>query len=82
MSMVTRDCYRKQGAASQLINWGVDRARKDGVPAYLEASAAGKPVYEKFGFRQVGSLTEFDCRPYGKDVVFNIAKMAWYPENE
>jgi GNAT superfamily N-acetyltransferase len=80
MSMVTRECWRKQGAASLLISWGVQRAREDGVPAFLEASTAGKPVYEKAGFRQVGDSVPWDMRPYGIDVVFDIAKMAYYPE--
>ena len=80
MAMVTRECYRKQGAASMLIEWGREQARKDGLPAYLEASAQGKPVYERCGFQQVGDLVPWDCKPHGIDLVFNIAKMAWYPE--
>lgn len=43
-----------RGAASKLLQWGVDRADRDGLPAYLEATAAGEPIYEKkFGFRAV-----------------------------
>ena len=80
MSMVTRECYRGQGAAGMLINWGVQKAREDGVPAYLEASAQGKPVYEKCGFQQVGELVPWDMRPYGIDIIFNIAKMACFPD--
>jgi len=80
MAMVTRKCHGGQGAASLLIEWGGDQARKDGIPAYTEASAQGKPVYEKCGFQQVGDLVPWDCKPYGVDAVFNITKMAWYPE--
>ena len=80
MSMVTRQCYRRQGAASLLINWGVQRAREDGVPAYLEASALGKPAYERFGFHEVGERVPWDMRPYGIDLVFSIAKMAYSPD--
>ncbi|KAK3646805.1 hypothetical protein LTR56_008292 [Elasticomyces elasticus] len=79
MAMVTRQCYRKQGAASQLIQWGVEQARKDDIPAYLEASVTGKPVYEACGFKQVGEAVPWDLRPYGIDLVFHIAKMALYP---
>lgn len=64
-----------------LIEWGVQKAREDGVPAYLEASVQGKPVYEKCGFREVGEHVPWDMRPYGIDVVFNIAKMAYFPED-
>ena len=81
MSMVTRECYRRQGAAKLLINWGVQRAREDGVPAYLEASPAGKPIYEKYGFREVGEAVAWDMRPHGIDRVVLIAKMAYFPEN-
>lgn len=63
-----------------LIDWGVQKAREDKVPAFLEASSQGKPVYERCGFRQVGELVPWDMRPYGIDVVFNIAKMALLPE--
>jgi hypothetical protein len=50
------------------------------VPAYLEASVSGKPVYEKAGFQQVGEPVSWNMRPYGIDVVFDIAKMAYFPE--
>ncbi|KAF2717253.1 hypothetical protein K431DRAFT_196001, partial [Polychaeton citri CBS 116435] len=65
MAMVTRGSYRKQGAGSMLIDWGVNKAKQDRVPAYLEASSAGKPVYERCGFEQVGETIPWDCRPYG-----------------
>ncbi|KAK5173069.1 uncharacterized protein LTR77_003191 [Saxophila tyrrhenica] len=81
MSMVTRECWRGQGAAKLLIEWGLQRAREDGVPAYLEASVEGKPVYERHGFQQVGELVPWDMRPHGIDVTFDIAKMAYYPDS-
>lgn len=36
-----------------LLKWGLDRADKDGLPVFLSASPAGKPIYEKRGFRVV-----------------------------
>lgn len=80
MAMVTRDCYRKQGAARMIVRWGVEQASKDRVPAFLEASAMGKPVYEGCGFKQVGELLPWDLRVNGQDIVFKVAKMAWHPE--
>ncbi|KAK5690311.1 hypothetical protein LTR17_025974 [Elasticomyces elasticus] len=82
MAMVTRQCYRKQGAASQLVRWGLEQAGKDDIPAYLEASVTGMPVYAACGFKQVGEAVPWDLRPYGIDLVFHIAKMAWYPESD
>lgn len=81
MSMVTRECYRRQGAASLLVQWGVQRAREDGVPAYLESPPAGRALYETCGFEQVGDLVSWDCRPYGIDLVFEIARMARFPDS-
>lgn len=43
-----------RGAASRLLKWGLERADRDGLPAYLEATDVGEPIYEKkFGFRVV-----------------------------
>lgn len=33
-----------------LVQWGCDLADRDGVGAYVDASKAGAPLYEKFGF--------------------------------
>ena len=37
-----------------LLKWGLEQAKKDGCPAYLEAAPDAKALYEKHGFRQVG----------------------------
>lgn len=80
MHLVTRTSQRRRGAASLLINWGVERAQRDGTPAYLEAGVMGVPVYVKHGFQQVGHLTKLDLRPYGLDMDFVMAKMAIFPD--
>jgi len=49
------DCQGK-GAAGKLLRWGLERADQQGVEAYLEASPAGKPIYEHFGFKEVERL--------------------------
>jgi len=33
-----------------LVKWGCDLADENGVGAYVDASKAGAPLYEKFGF--------------------------------
>lgn len=33
-----------------LVQWGCDLADREGAAAYLDASKAGAPLYEKFGF--------------------------------
>ncbi|KAJ5691970.1 Acyl-CoA N-acyltransferase [Penicillium macrosclerotiorum] len=42
--------YRKRGAGSMLVKWGCDLADDEGAGAYVDASKAGAPLYEKFGF--------------------------------
>jgi predicted N-acetyltransferase YhbS len=53
--MATLPTHRGLGAASQLLRWGLDRADQEGLEAYVEASAAVVPMYERFGFRTVGT---------------------------
>lgn len=76
MNMVTRESQRGRGAAGMLITWGAKQAEAEGVPAYLEASVLGKPVYIKYGFKEVGEASRYDLRPHGSDLIFVIAHMA------
>lgn len=75
MHMVTRASQRGRGAAGMLINWGVEKARVDGISAYLEAGTIGRPIYEKHGFQEIGEPMLLDLRPYGVDMDFAMAKM-------
>ncbi|KAL9071450.1 MAG: hypothetical protein Q9161_004167 [Pseudevernia consocians] len=81
MHMVTRSSQRGGGAARLLTQWGIQQAEKTGAPAYLEAGAMGKPIYEKVGFRQVGELMELDLRPFDVEATFVMAKMAYIPSS-
>lgn len=70
--MATDPAFRRQGAASACVQWGLDRCAELGIPAYLEASEDGAPVYEKLGFEvcdsvQTGSMT--------------CAVMIWWPNS-
>lgn len=47
-----------------LLNWGISKADSLGLPAFLEASAMGKPLYERVGF-QTRELVTFDLEKYG-----------------
>ncbi|KAF7542060.1 hypothetical protein G7054_g164 [Neopestalotiopsis clavispora] len=64
--------------------WGMERARETGVDAYLEAGVQGRPVYEKFGFQQVGPERRVDLRDHvgaaaGVLTEFVLANMKWSP---
>ncbi len=51
MNMYTRPEYRRKGIAFQTLDLLVLDARKKGITAVsLEATAAGRPLYEKYGF--------------------------------
>ncbi|EAW15249.1 GNAT family N-acetyltransferase [Aspergillus clavatus NRRL 1] len=49
----THPAYHGRGLASRLLRWGLERADAEGVETYLSASRAGRPLYEKYGFRVV-----------------------------
>ena len=57
-----------------LVKWGVDKAKQDGIPAFIEASAAGKPLYEKCGFRCVGEQS-VDVSQFGIAEPIVLARM-------
>lgn len=42
--------HQRRGAGRLLVKWGCSRADEDKVPGFLEASDAGRPLYESFGF--------------------------------
>lgn len=46
----------KQGAASMLVRWGVERADDLHIPCYVESTPAARNVYAKYGFREIDQL--------------------------
>ncbi|GKZ73684.1 hypothetical protein AnigIFM50267_010617 [Aspergillus niger] len=52
-ALITHPDYRRQGAASMLIQWGCDRADQDGIPIWVDSSQEGAQIYQRFGFRDV-----------------------------
>lgn len=49
--------HQGKGAAGKLIRWGLERADREGLEAYLEASPAAVPIYEHYGFKTVSSYS-------------------------
>ncbi|KAL4871215.1 hypothetical protein BDV12DRAFT_194577 [Aspergillus spectabilis] len=49
-TLATHPDYQRQGAGSMLLKWGCDLADEQGVGLYVDASKAGAPLYERFGF--------------------------------
>ena len=52
--LVTDPAFQGQGAGKLMMSWGLERADRDGVEAYLEASPEAVPLYERSGFREAG----------------------------
>ncbi len=60
-NMYTKDKYRGRGIATALLHKLVEEAKAKGISKlWLGASKMGRPVYEKFGFRETGGWLEMD----------------------
>lgn len=66
--------WRRQGIATMLLQWGLDRAREEGVVVGLNATRAGLAMYVKAGFVQVAT---FDVGM--PDITVPV--MVWRPES-
>lgn len=61
MNMYTRPEYRRRGIAYEVLDLLVNEAKDRGIfHISLEATAAGRPLYEKYGF--VGMKDEMELR--------------------
>lgn len=58
--IVTHPTHQRRGAASKIVKWGCDKADELSLPAYLEATAAGHPMYLKNGFEKIDEVI-IDC---------------------
>lgn len=56
--------HQHQGIGSAMLKWGLDKADDKGMPVCLEASRAGRKLYERWGFL-VKKVLPFDARKYG-----------------
>lgn len=45
--------YGRQGCGAQLVQWGLDRADREGKTAVLSASPQGFGLYKKLGYKEV-----------------------------
>jgi GNAT superfamily N-acetyltransferase len=64
--------FQGRGIARQLLAWGIGEAEKLGLEMSLEATKAGRRLYESVGFEAV-KVERFDARPFGVDIVDEVA---------
>ncbi|KAJ3300489.1 hypothetical protein HDV03_002142, partial [Kappamyces sp. JEL0829] len=58
--------YQSSGVGSMLLGWGTKRCDEDGVYCWVHSSEAGKNMFAKAGFEEVGSL-RFDLNDYDEE---------------
>ena len=49
--------HERRGAATTLIRWGLEKSKREDVPAYLESTPNAAALYERLGFRAVDRLS-------------------------
>ena len=56
--------WQRMGVGRKLLEWGLEKADREGLECWIEASPAGKPLYEKVGWREVG-FTDVELKKWG-----------------
>ncbi|KAL4963683.1 GNAT family N-acetyltransferase [Aspergillus stella-maris] len=74
--------YERRGSASMLVNWGLERAKREGVPASLESTKNAWPLYEKLGFRgeELISMTLEGVGEGGSSVLYEEMCFVFRPQ--
>ncbi|CAD0112065.1 unnamed protein product [Aureobasidium uvarum] len=60
--LATLPAAQRKGAGAAGLIWGLQRADELSMPAYLEASGMGRPLYGKHGFKEVSTIGQIDMR--------------------
>jgi predicted N-acetyltransferase YhbS len=69
--------FQRRGAGTVLTEWGLEKARVQGLPIMLTASPLGRKVYQKLGFRD---LEYIECGVEGEEERAGAQVMVWTPE--
>lgn len=76
-SIIVLPEYQGRGIGRLLMEYILDRAGKEGLPAGLTASPAGERLYRKLGFAMLG---DFWTRVAGEEDGDGGGHMIWWPE--
>jgi GNAT superfamily N-acetyltransferase len=55
-TLAVRSAYRRRGAGSLMVQWGVEKADEMGIESFVEASWYGSQVYRKHGFLYIDDV--------------------------
>ena len=75
--------YRRRGAATASVRWGVALADRRGLPICLWGSPRGSSIYEKFGFEKLDPIrarVEGDDAEIVRDVMVRMPRGEPAPE--
>lgn len=64
-----------------LVKWGCEIADDEGIPAYLEATPIGYPVYRRQGFEDV-DVVELDFSRWGGEESEKFTAMTRPPRKQ
>lgn len=68
--LMTDPRFQRRGIGTAMLNWGHERADRDGVPCFLIATPVGHPVYQHVGWKDISSPLVVDFKefvPYAKN---------------
>ena len=75
MYMCVEPAWQRRGAGKALMAWGTAVCDELGIPAYLEATDFGVPLYRAYGFEDYEPLTVVI---EGRDVTYpTMLRMPW-----
>ncbi|KAH8682703.1 hypothetical protein BX600DRAFT_522179 [Xylariales sp. PMI_506] len=76
LMLATHPEYRRQGAATMLMKWGMERAERNDVALSLFASPMGSLVYTKLGFKK---LAVVHVQVADEEEFKELPAMVWTP---
>jgi len=74
MYLAVSPAWRRKGAGTMLVQWGVERCREVGAVAYLEATEEGARLYSRLGFETMEVVGDEADGEHGSFPV-----MIWWP---
>ena len=66
--------YRRRGAGTLLLQWGLERADRLGLETFLESTEIGRPLYAKNGFTVLNEIHWKPTPPEATDELVKLQK--------